>query len=468
MGQVCLPHNYNCERKNSEKTNRKLRLREKVLEAVKIGLLGLGTVGGGTANVLQRNAQEIARRAGRGIVISHASARDISKPRICNTDSMTLTENPMDVVSDPEIDIVVELIGGDTLAKELVLKAIANGKHVVTANKALIAKYGNEIFSAAQNKGVMVAFEAAVAGGIPIIKAIREGLAGNSIEWLAGIINGTGNFILTEMRDKQRDFESVLAEAQRLGYAEADPAFDIEGTDAAHKLTILASIAFGIPLQFEKVYTEGITKITREDVAFSSELGFNIKHLGICRRSESGIELRVHPTLISKRRLIANVDGVMNAVLVKGDAVGPTLYYGAGAGSDPTASAVVGDIVDVVRVLTSDPENRVPHLAFQPDSLSDMAILPIEEIETAYYLRINAKDQTGVLADITRILADNDISIESMLQKEPQTDGQDVPIVIITHDTIEKNMIGALELIHELDAVKGEVVKIRLEHLDNE
>jgi len=438
------------------------------LEAVKVGLLGLGTVGGGTANVLQRNAEEIARRAGRGIVITHASARDISKPRICNTDSMSLTENPMDVVSDPDIDIVVELIGGDTLAKELVLKAIANGKHVVTANKALIAKYGNEIFSAAQNKGVMVAFEAAVAGGIPIIKAIREGLAGNSIEWLAGIINGTGNFILTEMRDKQRDFESVLAEAQRLGYAEADPAFDIEGTDAAHKLTILASIAFGVPLQFDKAYTEGITKITQEDVAFASELGFNIKHLGISRRNENGIELRVHPTLISKRRLIANVDGVMNAVLVKGDAVGPTLYYGAGAGSDPTASAVVADIVDVVRVLTTDPENRVPHLAFQPDSLSDTPILPIEEIETAYYLRIHAKDQTGVLADITKILADNQISIESMLQKEPQTDSDIVPIVIITHDTIEKNMINALELIHQLEAIDGEVIKIRLEHLDSD
>lgn len=438
------------------------------MEAVKVGLLGLGTVGGGTANVLQRNAEEIARRAGRGIVITHASARDISKPRICNTDSMSLTENPMDVVSDPDIDIVVELIGGDTLAKELVLKAIANGKHVVTANKALIAKYGNEIFSAAQNKGVMVAFEAAVAGGIPIIKAIREGLAGNSIEWLAGIINGTGNFILTEMRDKQRDFESVLAEAQRLGYAEADPAFDIEGTDAAHKLTILASIAFGVPLQFDKAYTEGITKITQEDVAFASELGFNIKHLGISRRNENGIELRVHPTLISKRRLIANVDGVMNAVLVKGDAVGPTLYYGAGAGSDPTASAVVADIVDVVRVLTTDPENRVPHLAFQPDSLSDTPILPIEEIETAYYLRIHAKDQTGVLADITKILADNQISIESMLQKEPQTDSDIVPIVIITHDTIEKNMINALELIHQLEAIDGEVIKIRLEHLDSD
>ncbi len=436
------------------------------MEPVKVGLLGLGTVGGGTVNVLQRNAEEISRRAGRGIIVSHASARDINKPRICQTDGIQLTANPIDVVTDPEVSIVVELIGGDTLARELVLKAIANGKHVVTANKALIAKHGNEIFSAAQKKGVMVAFEAAVAGGIPIIKAIREGLAGNHIEWLAGIINGTGNFILTEMRDKQRDFDSVLAEAQLLGYAEADPTFDVEGIDAAHKLTILASIAFGIPLQFEKTYTEGISKITMEDVGFASELGFTIKHLGVTRRTEKGIELRVHPTLISKRRLIANVDGVMNAVLVQGDAVGATLYYGAGAGAEPTASAVVGDIVDVVRVLTSDPENRVPHLAFQPESLSDMPILPIEEIETAYYLRIAASDQTGVLAKITTILADNGISIDSMLQKEHSAGEDKATIIIITHNTIEKNMNEALEKIHDLDFVDGEVVRIRLEHLD--
>ncbi len=438
---------------------------ESHLKPVKVGLLGLGTVGGGTVNVLQRNAEEITRRAGRGIVISHASARDINKPRICDTQGIQLTENPMGVVTDPDVSIVVELIGGDTLARELVLKAIANGKHVVTANKALIAKHGNEIFSAAQKKGVMVAFEAAVAGGIPIIKAIREGLSGNNIEWLAGIINGTGNFILTEMRDKQRDFDSVLAEAQRLGYAEADPTFDVEGIDAAHKLTILASIAFGIPLQFEKAYTEGISKITREDVDYATELGFSIKHLGVSRRTEKGIELRVHPTLIPKRRLIANVDGVMNAVLVNGDAVGPTLYYGAGAGAEPTASAVVADIVDVVRVLTTDPGNRVPHLAFQPESLSDTPILPIEEIETAYYLRLSASDEKGVLANITSLLADNDISIDSMLQKEHGHENK-ATIIIITHTTIEKNMNNALEKIHALDAINGEVVRIRLEYLD--
>ena len=440
------------------------------MEPVKVGLLGLGTVGGGTVNVLQRNAEEISRRAGRGIIISHASARDINKPRICKTDGIQLTVNPIDVVTDPEISIVVELIGGDTLARELVLTAIANGKHVVTANKALIAKHGNEIFSAAQKQGVMVAFEAAVAGGIPIIKAIREGLAGNRIEWLAGIINGTGNFILTEMRDKQRDFDSVLAEAQRRGYAEADPTFDVEGIDAAHKLTILASIAFGIPLQFEKVYTEGISKITGEDVDYANELGYFIKHLGISSRKENGVELRVHPTLIPKRRLIANVDGVMNAVLVKGDAVGPTLYYGAGAGAEPTASAVVGDIVDVVRVLTSDPENRVPHLAFQPESLSDLPILPIEAIETAYYLRIAASDQTGVMAQITSILADNGISIDSMLQKEhdsnADSEGDKATIIILTHTTIEKNMLAALSEINALEAVSEDVVRIRLEHLD--
>ncbi|WP_198263813.1 homoserine dehydrogenase [sulfur-oxidizing endosymbiont of Gigantopelta aegis] len=436
------------------------------MEPVKVGLLGLGTVGGGTVNVLRRNGEEISRRAGRGIIVTHASARDINKPRICQTDGIKLTQNPLDVVTDPEVSIVVELIGGDTLARELVLTAIANGKHVVTANKALIAKHGNEIFSAAQKQGVMVAFEAAVAGGIPIIKAIREGLAGNQIEWLAGIINGTGNFILTEMRDKQRDFDSVLAEAQRLGYAEADPTFDVEGIDAAHKLTILASIAFGIPLQFEKTYTEGISKITGEDVDFASELGFTIKHLGLSRRTEKGVELRVHPTLIPKRRLIANVDGVMNAVLVKGDAVGPTLYYGAGAGAEPTASAVVGDIVDVVRVLTSDPENRVPHLAFQPESLSDLPILSIDEVETAYYLRISASDKAGVLANITTILADNDISIDSMLQKEHKSDTDKATIIIITHTTIEKNMNKALAKINSFDAIDSEVVRIRLEHLD--
>ncbi|HEC19540.1 MAG TPA: homoserine dehydrogenase, partial [Gammaproteobacteria bacterium] len=398
------------------------------MKPVKVGLLGMGTVGGGTVNVLKRNAEEIARRAGRGIEISHAAARDVNKARICDTSGITLTTNPQDVVTDPEVQIVVELIGGDTLARELVLTAIANGKHVVTANKALIAKHGNEIFTAAQKQGVVVAFEAAVAGGIPIIKALREGLAGNRVEWLAGIINGTGNFILTEMRDNGSDFAEVLAEAQRLGYAEADPTFDVEGIDAAHKLTILASIAFGIPLQFEACYTEGITRITRADVEYAEELGYRIKHLGVARRTEAGVELRVHPTLIPERRLIANVDGVMNAVLVKGDAVGPTLYYGAGAGADPTASAVVADVVDVVRTLTSDPENRVPHLAFQPDALSDLPILPMDAVETAYYVRLQCEDKPGVLANVASILGDSGISIEAILQKEP---AGDAPATII-------------------------------------
>ncbi|MGD9390689.1 MAG: homoserine dehydrogenase, partial [Thioalkalispiraceae bacterium] len=371
------------------------------MEPVKVGLLGLGTVGGGTVNVLRRNAEEIARRAGRGIQVTHAAARDLNKPRICDTTGITLTTDPAEVVNDPEVEIIIELIGGDGLALKLVMQAIENGKHVVTANKALIAKHGNEIFAAAQRQGVVVAFEAAVAGGIPIIKAIREGLAGNQIQWLAGIINGTGNFILTEMRDKGRDFDDVLQEAQALGYAEADPTFDVEGIDAAHKLTILASIAFGIPLQFEKTYTEGITRITREDVEYAEELGYRIKHLGISRRTDKGVELRVHPTLIPERRLIANVDGVMNAVLVQGDAVGPTLYYGAGAGDEPTASAVVADVVDVARALTSDPNNRVPHLAFQADALSDLPILGMDDVETAYYLRMDALDRSGVLADVT-------------------------------------------------------------------
>ncbi len=436
------------------------------MDPVKVGVLGLGTVGGGTVNVLQRNAEEIARRAGRGIVVSHAAARDLNKPRICNTDGITLTSNPQDVVEDKDIAIVIELIGGDTLAYDLVMRAIENGKHVVTANKALIAKHGNEIFAAAQAKGVMVAFEAAVAGGIPIIKAIREGLAGNRIEWLAGIINGTGNFILTEMRDKGRDFDDVLKEAQALGYAEADPEFDVEGIDAAHKLTILASIAFGIPLQFDAAFTEGITRITREDVTHAEELGYRIKHLGITRRTDKGVELRVHPTLIPERRLIANVDGVMNAVLVKGDAVGPTLYYGAGAGDEPTASAVVADVVDVVRVLTTDPENRVPHLAFQPDSLSDEPVLAMAEVETSYYLRMQAKDEPGVLADVTRILGDKGISIEAIIQKEPQGDSSEASVIMLTHEVVEKQMDDAIAQIEALATISGQVTRIRMESLD--
>ncbi len=435
------------------------------MNPVRVGLLGLGTVGGGTFNVLRRNAEEIARRAGRGIEITRAAARSYDPARLPGIESLSVSDDAFAVVDDPDIDIVVELIGGYEPARELVLKAIANGKHVVTANKALIALHGNEIFAAAQKRGVMVAFEAAVAGGIPIIKAVREGLAANRIEWIAGIINGTGNFILSEMRDKGRDFAEVLAEAQQLGYAEADPTFDVEGIDAAHKLTILASIAFGIPLQFDKVYTEGISHITREDVSYAEQLGYRIKHLGVARRTDHGVELRVHPTLIPCRRLIANVDGVMNAVLVKGDAVGPTLYYGAGAGAEPTASAVVADLVDVTRTLTADPENRVPHLAFQPDALSDLRIHPVEDIETAYYLRLCAVDRPGVLADVTRILGALGISIEAVIQKEPLEDQQQVAIILLTRRVQEKHMNAAILQIEALDSIEGRVTRIRLEHL---
>jgi homoserine dehydrogenase len=435
------------------------------LKPVNIGILGLGTVGGGTVNVLRRNAGEIARRAGRDIVVRRASARDLARPRICDTQGIALTADPFEIVNDPEIDVVVELIGGYEPAGQLVKTAIANGKHVVTANKALIARHGNEIFAEASKKGVMVLFEAAVAGGIPIIKAIREGLSGNRIKWLAGIINGTGNFILSEMRDKGRDFADVLAEAQALGYAEADPTFDVEGIDAAHKLTILASIAFGIPLQFEKVFTEGITQITRADVEYAEALGYRIKHLGIARKTDAGVELRVHPTLIPKRRLIANVDGVMNAVLVCGDAVGPTLYYGAGAGAEPTASAVVADLVDVVRALTSDPENRVPHLAFQPDAIADIPLLSADEIKTAYYLRLTAEDKPGVLADITRILAVHRISIEALIQKEPLAGETSVQVIMLTQLTQEKEMNAAIAEIEALSAVSGKINRIRLETL---
>ena len=436
------------------------------MKPVKIGILGLGTVGCGTVNVLARNGQEIARRAGREIRITQASARDLDKKRPCSTDGIRLVKDPHEIVRNPEIEVVVELIGGYDLARELVLEAIANGKHVVTANKALIAMHGNEIFAQAQKKGVMVAFEAAVAGGVPIIKSVREGMAGNRIEWLAGIINGTSNFILTEMRDKGADFADVLKEAQRLGYAEADPTFDVEGIDAAHKLTILAAIAFGIPLKFKQAYTEGITKITRMDVQYAEELGYRLKLLGIARRNNGGVELRVHPTLIPERRLIANVEGAMNAVLVKGDAVGPTLFYGAGAGAEPTASAVVADLVDVVRTLTVDPNHRVPHLAFQPDALTDTPILPIEEIETSYYLRLHALDKPGVLADVTRILADQQISIEAILQKEPHVGEDTVPVIILTQRVKEKNMNEAIARVEKLASIKGHVARIRLEHLN--
>ncbi len=435
------------------------------MKAVKIGVLGLGTVGGGVVNVLNRNAKEITRRAGRKIIVASASVRDLNRERICDTTNIKLTTDPFEIVNDSEIDVVLELIGGDGLAKELVLCAIEKGKHVITANKALIALHGNEIFAKASEKGVMVLFESAVAGGIPIIKAIREGLSGNQIEWLAGIINGTGNFILTEMRDHGRDFDEVLAEAQALGYAEADPTFDVEGIDAGHKLAILASLAFGIPLQFDKVFTEGITKITRADVEYAEQLGYRIKHLGIARRTQLGIELRVHPTLIPERRLIANVDGVMNAVLVQGDAVGPTLYYGAGAGAEPTASAVVADIVDVVRVLTSDPENRVPHLAFQPDAITDIKVLSSESINTAYYLRLNAEDKPGVLADVTKILAEHNISIEALIQKEPLDGETTVPVIMLTQTTFEKEMNAAIAEIEALSTITGSICRIRLETL---
>lgn len=435
------------------------------MKPVKIGIIGLGTVGGGSVNVLKRNAEEIARRAGRQIVVTRASAKDLSKQRICDTAGIALTTDPYEIINDPEIEIVLELIGGAGVVKDMVLAAIANHKHVVTANKSLIALHGNEIFAKASEQGVIVAFEAAVAGGIPIIKAIREGLSGNQIEWLAGIINGTGNFILTEMRDKGRDFYDVLAEAQALGYAEADPTFDVEGIDAGHKLTILASIAFGIPLQFNKVYTEGITQITRADVKYAEQLGYRIKHLGIARKTKEGIELRVHPTLIPERRLIANVNGVMNAIVVKGDAVGPTLYYGAGAGAEPTASSVVADVIDVVRALTSDPENRVPHLAFQADSLHDISVLPPEQFKTAYYLRLNAEDKPGVLADVTRILAQHHISIDSIIQLKPLDDCALVPVILLTQITLEKEMNAAIAEMEALPTVSGKINRIRLETL---
>nr|VFJ67239.1 MAG: homoserine dehydrogenase [Candidatus Kentron sp. FW] len=435
------------------------------MNQIRVGLLGLGTVGGGTLRVLTRNSQEITRRAGCAIQVTRACAREFDPETI---GSLTITEQPEDVVTNPDIDIVVELFGGMEPARSLVLQAIANGKHIVTANKALIAHHGNEIFQAASANNVIVAFEAAVGGGIPIIKALREGLSANHIEWVAGIINGTGNFILTEMRDKGRNFSDVLADAQKLGYAEADPTFDVEGIDAAHKLAILAAIAFGKPLQFDKVYTEGITGITPEDVGYAEQLGYRIKHLGIAKRTETGVELRVHPTLIPERRLIANVNGVMNAVLVKGDAVGPTLYYGAGAGSEPTASAVVADLIDVSRALTAPPGNRVPHLAFQSDAVRDIPILPMAAVTTAYYLRMRAADRPGVLAEVTKIFGDRGISIEAVVQKEPLPDVSDVPLIMLTHRVTEGQMMEAILDIEELDSIDGSVTRIRVEQLSGE
>jgi len=436
------------------------------MEPVNIGLLGMGTVGGGTVSVLTGNAGEIARRAGRGIRIAHAAAHRYDSRRISGLDQIgRISEDAFAVVEDPAIDIVIELIGGYSPAKELVLRAIENGKHVVTANKALIALHGNEIFAAASERGVMVAFEAAVAGGIPIIKALREGLAANHIEWIVGIINGTGNYILTEMRDRGRGFGDVLAEAQALGYAEADPTFDVEGIDAAHKLTILGSLAFGIPLQFDRTYTEGISGLATQDVVHAAELGYSIKHLGVARKTDQGVEMRVHPTLVLRRRLIASVNGVMNAVLVKGDAVGPTLYYGAGAGAMPTASAVVADVVDVTRALTADPNNRVPHLAFQPDELSDMPVLSMEQVETASYLRVIALDQPGVMARIAGILGEEGISIEAIQQKEPEVGDTHVPLIMLSHRVREGRMNRAIARIEALESVTGEVVRIRMEQL---
>ena len=438
------------------------------MEPVKIGLLGLVTVGCGTVNVLARNREEIARRAGRDIEVVHACARDLGKPRNCSLDGITISDEPTAVVDDPQVTIVVELLGGTELARELTFRAIEAGKHVVTANKALIALHGNEIFAAARNRGVMVAFEAAVAGGIPIIKAIREGLAGNRIEWVAGIINGTGNFILTEMRDKGRDFDEALADAQRLGYAEADPSFDVQGIDAAHKLAILAAIAFGKPLAFDKVYTEGIAQISAEDVQHAADLGYRIKHLGIARRTLEGVELRVHPTLIPERRLIANVNGVMNALLVKADAVGPTLYYGAGAGAEPTASAVVADLVDVVRTLTTDPDHRVPHLAFQPDAISNLPMLSIDDAETAYYLRMLADDRPGVLAEVATILGNAGISIEAVVQPEPPRGASQAKLIMLSHRVRERQMNIALRQIEALESISGKVTRIRVEQLDGD
>lgn len=437
------------------------------MKPINVGLLGLGTVGGGTLTVLRRNQEEIARRAGRQIRVTHAAVRNVARAQSrYAAEGLVITDDPLALVNHPDIDIVVELIGGISPAKELVLEAIANGKHVVTANKALIAKHGNEIFSRAQQRGVMVAFEAAVAGGIPIIKAIREGLSANRIEWLAGIINGTCNYILTKMRDEGRAFDDVLKEAQALGYAEADPTLDVEGIDAAHKIAIMAAIAFGVPMQFDAAYIEGISKLDGIDIRYAEQLGYRIKLLGITKRHETGIELRVHPTLIPAKRLIANVEGVMNAVLIKGDAVGATLYYGAGAGAEPTASAVVADLVDVTRLHTADPNHRVPHLAFQPDQLADLKVLPMEEVVTACYLRLRALDKPGVLADITRILADLNISIEAMIQREPNEGENQTDVVMLTHPAQERAVNAAIARIEALPSIEGKVTRIRMEALN--
>jgi len=438
------------------------------MQPMRVGLLGLGTVGRGTWTVLNRNAEEISRRAGRPIRITQIATRTPEKARalLQGADSVEVNADIDALVRRPDVDIVLELIGGIEPARSLMLQAIAQGKHVVTANKALLAAHGNEIFAAAQKAGVMVAFEAAVAGGIPIIKALREGLTANRIEWIAGIINGTSNFILSEMRRTGAPFAAVLKEAQARGYAEADPAFDVDGVDSAHKLAIMSAIAFGVPMQFDKAYTEGISKLLHEDIRYAEELGYRIKLLGITRRAQDGIELRVHPTLVPATRLIANVEGPMNAVLVKGDAVGPTLYYGPGAGAEPTASSVIADLVDVTRMHTADPEHRVPHLAFQPDQLSDIPFLSMGDVVTSYYLRMRVLDRPGVLADITRILADRDISIDAMIQKEPSEGEDQTDIILLTHQSIERQVMDAIIKIEALETVRGKIVRIRMEQLN--
>jgi homoserine dehydrogenase len=440
-------------------------MKASVMKPIRVGMLGIGTVGSGTFNVLRRNQEEIRRRAGRAIEVVMVADLDTERARQVTGGSVEIVSDARLVVAHPDIDIVIELIGGDGIARELMMTAIANGKHVVTANKALLAKHGTEIFRAAEEKGVMVAFEAAVAGGIPIIKALREGLTANRIQWIAGIINGTTNFILSEMREKGLDFDVVLKQAQELGYAEADPTFDIEGVDAAHKATIMSAIAFGVPVQFDKAHVEGITKLSATDIRYAEQLGYRIKLLGIARRVEAGIELRVHPTLIPASRLIANVEGAMNAVLVQGDAVGATLYYGKGAGSEPTASAVIADLVDITRLATADPEHRVPYLAFQSNQMADTPILPMSEVTTSYYLRMRVADKPGVLADVTRILADASISIDAMLQKEAGEGETQTDLIILTHETKEKQVNRAIDAIEDLSTVAGKVHRIRLEHL---
>ena len=440
------------------------------MKPIQVGLLGMGTVGSGTFNVLQRNQEEIKRRAGRGIEISMVADLDVAKAQALCAPHVKVVSDARQIIANPDIDIVVELIGGYGIAKALVLEAIAAGKHVVTANKALLAVHGTEIFEAARAKGVMVAFEAAVAGGIPIIKALREGLTANRIQWVAGIINGTTNFILSEMREKGLDFDVVLQEAQRLGYAETDPTFDIEGVDAAHKVTLMSALAFGIPVQFDQAYIEGITKLGAADIKYAEQLGYRIKLLGITKRTEAGIELRVHPSLVPTQRLIANVEGAMNAVMVQGDAVGTTLYYGKGAGSEPTASAVIADLVDITRLHTADPLNRVPHLAFQPNAMSNLKILPMSDVITSYYLRLRVADEAGVLAKLPSLLADANISIDAVLQREAdqvsQAGENQTDVIILTHDTVEGKMNEVLAQMQALPTVMAPITKIRKEELN--